>query len=142
MKKKFTLGSTLMLLMLAVVTTFNITFYVASEYYNVRLGNFEEMEGEYQQLKEVSQLVDKYFVGEYDKQDMMDQTLKGYIQGTVGAGDAFCAGVLYAAAHELPMDQALKLGVCTAAASLSRVGASEGVETAETVLQLFDRYGV
>ena len=82
MKKKFTLGSTLMLLMLAVVTTFNITFYVASEYYNVRLGNFEEMEGEYQQLKEVSQLVDKYFVGEYDKQDMMDQALKGYIQGT------------------------------------------------------------
>lgn len=31
MKKRFTLGSTLMLLMLAVVTTFNITFYVASE---------------------------------------------------------------------------------------------------------------
>lgn len=61
MKKRFTLGSTLMLLMLAVVTTFNITFYVASEYYNARLGNFEEMEGEYQQLKEVSQLVDKYF---------------------------------------------------------------------------------
>lgn len=70
------------------------------------------------------------------------QLPQGYIQGTVGAGDAFCAGILYAAAHELPMDQALKLGVCTAAASLSRVGASEGVETAETVLQLFDRYGV
>ena len=40
------------------------------------------------------------------------------------------------------MDQALKLGVCTAAASLSQVSASEGVETAEAVLQLFDRYGV
>ncbi len=38
MKKKIYPRFHLMLLMLAVVTTFNITFYVASEYYNAPLG--------------------------------------------------------------------------------------------------------
>ncbi|MFR7743602.1 MAG: PfkB family carbohydrate kinase [Acutalibacteraceae bacterium] len=28
---------------------------------------------------------------------------KGYIKGTVGAGDAFCAGVLYAAETDMPL---------------------------------------
>lgn len=66
---------------------------------------------------------------------------KGYIKGTVGAGDAFCAGILYAAEAEMPMDQALKLGACSAAASLSEVGASEGVKTAGEVLKLYELYG-
>ncbi len=65
---------------------------------------------------------------------------KGYIQGTVGAGDAFCAGILYAAEKQLPMDEALKLGACSAAASLSAVSASDGVKTAEEVLKLYDLY--
>lgn len=65
---------------------------------------------------------------------------KGYIRGTVGAGDAFCAGVLYAAETGRSLEEALKLGNCTAAASLSEVGASEGVKTAEEVLKLYDLY--
>ncbi len=65
----------------------------------------------------------------------------GYIQGTVGAGDAFCAGVLYAAEKGLPMNEALKLGACSAAASLSAVSASDGVKTAEEVLKLAELYG-
>ena len=66
---------------------------------------------------------------------------KGYIKGTVGAGDAFCAGILYAAYQQMPMEQALKLGACSAAASLSEVGASEGVKSAEEVLKLYELYG-
>ena len=65
---------------------------------------------------------------------------KGYIKGTVGAGDAFCAGILYAAEMEMPMEQALKLGACSAAASLSEVSASDGVKTAAEVLALYDLY--
>lgn len=64
----------------------------------------------------------------------------GYIQGTVGAGDAFCAGVLYAAEAGWDLPEALKLGACTAAASLSEVGASEGVGTVQQVLALYDLY--
>lgn len=66
---------------------------------------------------------------------------KGYIKGTVGAGDAFCAGILYAAEMDMPMEKALVLGACTAAASLSEVGASEGVKTVKEVLELSNLYG-
>ena len=65
---------------------------------------------------------------------------KGWIKGTVGAGDAFCAGILYAAETDLPMEEALKLGACCAAASLSEVNASDGVKTVEEVRALYDRY--
>ncbi len=66
---------------------------------------------------------------------------KGWIKGTVGAGDAFCAGVLYAAETGMDMTGALKLGACAAAASLGEVSASDGVKTAEEVLKLYDLYG-
>lgn len=65
---------------------------------------------------------------------------KGYIKGTVGAGDAFCAGVLYAAETGKTLPEALKIGACTAAASLSEVSASDGVKTIDEVLKLYDLY--
>lgn len=65
----------------------------------------------------------------------------GYIKGTVGAGDAFCAGVLYGAYQELPLEQTLRIAACSAAASLSEVSASDGVKTAGEVLKLYDVYG-
>ena len=65
----------------------------------------------------------------------------GYIQGTVGAGDAFCAGILYAAQADMGLEQGLRLAACTAAASLSEVSASDGVKTVAEVLELYDRYG-
>ena len=66
---------------------------------------------------------------------------KGYIKGTVGAGDAFCAGVLYAAETDMPLPEALKLGACSAAASLSEVSASDGVKAKDEVLNLYELYG-
>ena len=65
----------------------------------------------------------------------------GYIKGTVGAGDAFCAGILYSAEKKLSMPEALKVGACAAAASLSEVSASDGVKTAAEVLKLAELYG-
>lgn len=65
-----------------------------------------------------------------------------YIKGTVGAGDAFCAGILYAAETDMGMEKALKLAACTAAASLSEVSASDGVKKVEEVLKLYNIYGV
>lgn len=64
-----------------------------------------------------------------------------YIKGTVGAGDAFCAGVLCAAESGLPLNEALQLGACTAAASLSEPSASEGVRRMAEVRALYDLYG-
>jgi sugar/nucleoside kinase (ribokinase family) len=65
---------------------------------------------------------------------------RGYIQGTVGAGDAFCAGVLYAAETDRTLPDGLRLGACSAAASLSDASASDGVKTAAEVLKLYEQY--
>ena len=66
---------------------------------------------------------------------------KGFIQGSTGAGDAFCAGVLYAAEEGKSLLEALKIGACTAAASLTDVSATKGVGTLDEVLKLYDLYG-
>ena len=50
-----------------------------------------------------------------------------YIKGTVGAGDAFCAGAIYAAYHGESLEAGLELGNAAAAASLSMPGATEGM---------------
>ena len=41
------ISTALMLMLLAVVCTFNITFFVATDYYNTRLEELEEMETRY-----------------------------------------------------------------------------------------------
>jgi sugar/nucleoside kinase (ribokinase family) len=62
----------------------------------------------------------------------------GYIKGTVGAGDAFCAGVLYAAYQNVDLEQAIVMGIASAACSLSQPGAAEGMKTMKEALSLYD----
>ena len=66
---------------------------------------------------------------------------EGYIKGTVGAGDAFCAGVLYGAEKGRTLAQSIDLGIAAAAASLSCPGSTEGMRTEAEVLKLFDQFG-
>ncbi len=58
------------------------------------------------------------------------------IKGTVGAGDAFCSGVLYGAYTGLPLSEAIELGNAAAACSLSESGATEGMRTAQEAMDL------
>lgn len=64
-----------------------------------------------------------------------------YVQGAVGAGDALASGVLYALHEGRPVAEALRLGVCTAAASLAHPTCSEGVRPVQDCLALADRFG-
>lgn len=52
-------------------------------------------------------------------------------KGTAGAGDALAAGVLYGLHEGWTIEETLRLGVCTAAASLSDATCSEGVRPVE-----------
>lgn len=61
----------------------------------------------------------------------------GYIKGTTGAGDAFCAGVLYGAYMEKHFMEAIELGIACAACSLSEPGATEGMRRYDEVLKLY-----
>jgi sugar/nucleoside kinase (ribokinase family) len=63
---------------------------------------------------------------------------KGYIKGTVGAGDAFCAGVLYGAHQKMPLQNAIELGIASAACSLSESGGTEGMRSAAEAMKLYE----
>ena len=61
----------------------------------------------------------------------------GYIKGTVGAGDAFCSGVLYAAWKGQDLKSAIELGTASAVCSLSCPGATEGMRSVEEVMKVY-----
>ena len=63
------------------------------------------------------------------------------IAGTLGAGDAFAAGVLLGLHEEVPMDVALNYGVCAAAASLTDPNTSDGVKPLSECLRLAEEFG-
>lgn len=59
---------------------------------------------------------------------------QGWIKGSVGAGDAFCAGTLYAIMKGMDAEQALRLGSCAAATNLSVTDSISGAKSyAETI---------
>lgn len=62
------------------------------------------------------------------------------IKGTVGAGDAFCSGVLYGAWKEWSLKESLRLANCAAVAALSRIGATEGLASVEEVMKFEEKY--
>lgn len=62
----------------------------------------------------------------------------GYIKGTVGAGDAFCSGVLYAAWKGEDLKSAIELGTASAACSLSQPGATEGMRSEAEARALYN----
>ena len=62
---------------------------------------------------------------------------EGYIKGSVGAGDAFCSGVLYAAWKGMDLAAALELGTAAAACSLSQPGSTEGMRDYDAAMKLY-----
>ncbi|MDB6015992.1 MAG: PfkB domain protein [Pedosphaera sp.] len=64
------------------------------------------------------------------------------IVSAVGAGDAFAAGVLYGLHDEIPIETALRYGVCAAASCLRGTGTSDGIRPLKECVQLEKEFGV
>ncbi len=64
-----------------------------------------------------------------------------YVKGAVGAGDAFCAGMLYALHEGWDYQDGMRLGACAAAASLAHPGATDGMLPLPETLRLAERFG-
>lgn len=64
-----------------------------------------------------------------------------YIAGTAGAGDAFCAGVLWGLHEGWDLSRSLRTGVCLAAAALSDPTCTAGVKSLATSLALARKFG-
>jgi len=67
---------------------------------------------------------------------------KEEIVDKVGAGDAFCAGVLCGAHHSLSLSDSILLGSAAAAMSLVCPGATDGVKTMEEAFDLLKKHGL
>ena len=65
---------------------------------------------------------------------------KSDIMGTVGAGDAFCSGVIYGAWKKWTLKESLRLANCCAVAALSQRGATEGLASIEEVMKFEQKY--
>ena len=65
----------------------------------------------------------------------------GWIKGTVGAGDAFCAGVLYSMLKGFDAELALRLGACSAAMNLAVPDSVSGAGSYEATMSLEERFG-
>ena len=63
-----------------------------------------------------------------------------HIKGTVGAGDAFCSGILYGAWKKWDLEKSVRLATCAAVAALSERGATEGMRSLEEVMKYEEIY--
>lgn len=63
-----------------------------------------------------------------------------HIKGTVGAGDAFCSGVLYGAWKKWDLQKSVRLATCAAVAALSERGATEGMRSLQEVMKYEEIY--
>lgn len=66
---------------------------------------------------------------------------EGWIQGSVGAGDAFTSALLLCAYRGMPLYESLRAANAAAAMSLSQPGASEAVVPVAEAMKLYDRFG-
>lgn len=65
---------------------------------------------------------------------------KNYIVGSVGAGDAFCAGVLWGLHANWPAKQTLKKASGIAAACLSAANTTDGVSSNESIEKIIQEF--
>ena len=63
-----------------------------------------------------------------------------WIKGSVGAGDAFCAGMLYSFLTGMPDEEGMKLASCAAAANLAATDSISGALSQEETLALEKRF--
>ena len=83
------------------------------------------------------------FARTHKGEDFWQSSLKlppKYIAGTAGAGDAFCAGVLYGLHEGWDLQRCLLTGVCIAAASLADATCTAGVKSLSTSLALAKKF--
>lgn len=64
----------------------------------------------------------------------------GYIKGSVGAGDAFCAGMLYSIYKKRPVQEALEIANTAAACSLGGIDSSSGMKNINELRKFYEQY--
>lgn len=77
-----TRGTAAALCVLTVIGTVNVTVLACRRVWNRLLPAYQEQQKLYGKLGEIQKLIDTYYVGEYQEQDMMDMASLGMVVGT------------------------------------------------------------
>jgi sugar/nucleoside kinase (ribokinase family) len=65
---------------------------------------------------------------------------EGYIVGSTGAGDSFCAGVLYGLYRGWSHERTLRFAVCAGAMNLSDLTTTGGIRPWQEVFEMEERF--
>ena len=63
-----------------------------------------------------------------------------YIVGSAGAGDSFCAGILYGIYHGWSHDLTLRFANCAGAMNLSDLTTTGGLKSWQEILRMEERF--
>ncbi len=97
---KISLGMAIMLVLLAILVTFQITAVSLNKKYSAALDEFSAGLGKYEKLIEVEKIYEELYIGELDEKEITDNILRGYIYGT---GDKYA---YYLSAEEFADNEA------------------------------------
>ncbi len=82
MSKKISLGMALVLMLLAILVTFQITFVALYNKYSSAVDEFAGEMDAYQKLADIDAYYREYYIGDIDEKELSDDILRGYIAGT------------------------------------------------------------
>lgn len=63
-----------------------------------------------------------------------------YVVGSTGAGDAYCAGILYGLYHDWNHDKTLRFATCAGGMNLSDLTTTGGIKSCEEILQMEKKF--
>jgi len=85
---KFSAASVIVLMLMAVIITFQITYVSVDNKYARKLAELESDMGMYEKLADVDEMFRSFYVGEIDDESVSDYIIRGYIAGT---GDKYAS---------------------------------------------------
>lgn len=88
MSKKISLGTTIVLMLLAVILTFQITYLTVNNKYSQRMNELTAENNAYDKLAAVDAAFRSLYIGEIDDTELTDSIIAGYIAGT---GDKYAS---------------------------------------------------
>lgn len=82
MSKKISIGAAIVMILLAALITFQITFVAVGNHYKSELNEAYESQKLFAKLSAIDSLYRNYYIGELDEETLIDETLRGYVYGT------------------------------------------------------------
>lgn len=82
MSKKIPLGLTIILILLAILLTFQITFTALGAKYSNALADMSKGMDAYGKLADIDSYYRNYYIGQIDEKELSDYIMRGYIAGT------------------------------------------------------------